>query len=276
MPRCFRRFRKGSAWNKRHSQQKQQQQQHRLSSGRLSHWYGHGPRASPITVDQLHKYRRKGFGESAFPVAGSPPPGSPPSFDTEYRCRYEPPYRTAEEMNANRRHAAVPEDQLHVEGDAEFTVEYAERYRDGPRERNVAPRQGSHIGPFVCADQPAPEGMAARSEQHDQFVPHPDGRRSEQLRPGTGLRVDTVPMAGETEQSASYRQRLEPDPPPQQPPLDAAEGICTSVRFRYPSRPWPCNARQTLHTTPGKAKRFADCFRGTFTFGRVHRGVSQK
>jgi len=109
-------------------------------------------------------------------------------------------------MSSNRRHAAVPKDQLHVEGDAEFSAEYAEQYKDGPRPRNIAVRQGSHIGPFVCADDVAPEAAACRSEQNDRYVPHPDGRRADSLRPGTGLRLDETPMDGETEQTASYRK----------------------------------------------------------------------
>lgn len=98
-----------------------------------------------------------------------------------------------------------------MEGEAEFSPEYADRYKDVPRERNVAGRQGSHIGPFVCADDAAPEGLAFRSEQNDRYVPHPDGRRAENLRPGTGLRMDQAPMEGETEQTASYRKY--PDTP---------------------------------------------------------------
>ncbi|KAL5233645.1 hypothetical protein ACI65C_001055 [Semiaphis heraclei] len=195
--------------NKRQLQQDRPASVRRQQSlGRLQHWYSHKP---VVTVDQLHKYRRKEFGTGPDGVA-APPPQPPislsasPSFDTEYRCRFEPPYRTAEEMSNNRRHAAVPKDELQVEGEAEFTAEYAERYQDGPRERNVAGRQGSHIGPFVCADEPAPEGVGARSEQHDQYVPHPDGRRADNLRPGTGLRMDEGPMDGETEQMANYRK----------------------------------------------------------------------
>lgn len=115
----------------------------------------------------------------------------------------------------------MPKDELQVEGDAEFSAEYAERYQDGPRERNVAARQGSHIGPFVCADDPAPEGVGAQSEQHDQYVPHPDGRRADNLRPGTGLRVDEGLMDGETEQMANYRKY------PVTPHPDVTEqGIC--------------------------------------------------
>lgn len=178
------------------------------SSGRLPHWYNHKP---VVTVDQLHLYRRKEFGEPGGEGGQPPEPpiglsASPPSFETEYRFRFEPPYRTAEEMSVNRRHAAVPRDELQVEGDAEFTAEYREQFKDGPRERNMAPRQGSHIGPFVCADDPAPEGVAAHSEQHDQYVPHPDGRRADNLRPSTGLRMDEAPMDGETEQTANYRR----------------------------------------------------------------------
>lgn len=112
----------------------------------------------------------------------------------------------------------MPKDELQVEGDAEFSAEYAERYKDGPRERNIVARQGSHIGPFVCADDAAPEGMAFRSEQNEQFVPHPDGRRAENLRPSTGLRVDEAPMDGETEQMAKYRKY------PTTPHPDAAQG----------------------------------------------------
>lgn len=183
-----------------------------------------------VTVDQLHIYRRKDFGVAD--PAQQPPISlsASPSFDTEYRCQYEPPYLTAEEMSVNRRHAAVPKDQLQVEGDAEFTDEYTDQFKDMPRERNLAPRQGSHIGPFVCADEPASEGLDAHSEQHDQFVPHPDGKRSDQLRPGTGLRMEEMPMDGESEQRSSYR-KLPMDPPltstyiPEDTsPLDAAKG----------------------------------------------------
>lgn len=119
----------------------------------------------------------------------------------------------------NRRHAAVPKDELQVEGDAEFSAEYAERYKDMPRERNVAARQGSHIGPFVCADDAAPEGVAFRSEQHDQYVAHPDGRRADNLRPSTGLRMDEGTMDGETEQMANYRKY------PTTPHPNAANGL---------------------------------------------------
>ncbi|XP_060852581.1 uncharacterized protein LOC132930625 isoform X2 [Rhopalosiphum padi] len=202
------RYRKGGK-NRRQLQQDRPASVHRQQSlGRLQYWYNHKP---VVTVDQLHKYRRKEFGTGPDGVV-APPPQPPislsasPSFDTEYRCHFEPPYRTAEEMSVNRRHAAVPKDELQVEGDAEFSAEYAERYQDGPRERNVAARQGSHIGPFVCADDPAPEGVGAQSEQHDQYVPHPDGRRADNLRPGTGLRVDEGLMDGETEQMANYRK----------------------------------------------------------------------
>uniref|UniRef100_A0A2S2NS48 Uncharacterized protein n=1 Tax=Schizaphis graminum TaxID=13262 RepID=A0A2S2NS48_SCHGA len=202
------RYRKGGK-NRRQLQQDRPASVHRQQSlGRLQYWYSHKP---IVTVDQLHKYRRKEFGTGPDGVIAPPqqPPislSASPSFDTEYRCHFEPPYRTAEEMSVNRRHAAVPKDELQVEGDAEFSAEYAERYQDGPRERNVAARQGSHIGPFVCADDPAPEGVGARSEQHDQYVPHPDGRRADNLRPGTGLRVDEGLMDGETEQMANYRK----------------------------------------------------------------------
>lgn len=180
------------------------------SSGRLSHWYSHKP---IVTVDELHRYRRKEFGiandHDPGATAAQQPPislSASPSFDTEYRCHFEPPYTTAEEMNQNRRHAAVPKDELQVEGDAEFSPEYAEHYKNGPRERNLAPRQGSHIGKFVCADDPAPEGMAFESEQHGQYVAHPEGRRADNLRPSTGLRMDDLPMDGETEQMANYKK----------------------------------------------------------------------
>lgn len=205
---CCRRYRRGGGKGKRQQHDRPASVHRQQSLGRLSHWYNHRP---VITVDQLHKYRRKEFGENGGTVVAAPAPQPPislsasPSFETEYSRQYEPPYRTAEEMSVNRRHAAVPKDELQVEGDAEFNAEYAERYTDQPRERNIAARQGSHIGPYVCADDPAPEGVAFRSEQTEQYVPHPDGRRADNLRPSTGLRMDEVPMDGETEQSANYR-----------------------------------------------------------------------
>ncbi|XP_050421355.1 uncharacterized protein LOC126833836 [Adelges cooleyi] len=214
---------------------------HQQPSARLWHWYNHKPFPPFVTVDQLHRYRRKEFGEVAFPSTTSPllPFGtsdSPCSFDTEYKFRFEVPYKTAEEMSVNRRHATVPKDELQVEGDVEYSAEYAENFKDQPRERNIAARQGSHIGPFECPDQYS----VMTSEQHDQYVtpvggrrasnarpstglkmegdmemdteqghsyvPHPDGHRAANLRPSTGLRLDEGIMDGESEQTASYRK----------------------------------------------------------------------
>lgn len=191
------RYRRGSKNKRQHSDRRE-------SSGRLSHWYNHKP---IVTVDQLHLYRRKGF-DTGVSLPPQPPISlsASPSFDTEYSCHFEPPYRTAEEMSMNRRHAAVPKDELQMEGDAEFSAEYTERYKDMPRERNVAARQGSHIGPFVCADDAALESVGCRSEQHDRYVAHPEGRRADNLRPSTGLRVDEGTMDGESEQMANYRK----------------------------------------------------------------------
>ncbi|XP_025406911.1 uncharacterized protein LOC112680893 isoform X2 [Sipha flava] len=207
------RYRKGGGSGRNKRQQDRPASVHRQQwSGRLSHWYNRKPL---VTVDQLHKYRRKEFATGTSALGSRPqqePPiglsAEPPApLDTEYRCQFTPPYRTAEEMSTNRRHAAVPKDELQVgSGPGEFTTENAERYTDTPRERNVAPRQGSHIGPFVCADAATPEGLEFRSEQHDQYVPHPDGRRADNLRPGTGLRVDEGTMDGQTEQMAEYRE----------------------------------------------------------------------
>lgn len=199
------RYRRGGK-NKQRQQDRPVSYHRQQSLGRLSHWYNHKP---VVTVDQLHKYRRKEFGTSDVAWQQKPPPislSASPSFVTEYSCHFEPPYQTTEEMSSNRRHAAVPKDELHMEGDVEFRAEYAEQYKDGPRERNIAARQGSHIGPFVCANEAAPEGVGSRSEQNDQYVPHPDGRRADNLRPSTGLKIDETPMDGETEQMANYRK----------------------------------------------------------------------
>jgi len=74
--------------NKRQLQKDRPASVHRQQSlGRLQHWYSHKP---VVTVDQLHKYRRKEFGTGPDGVV-APPPQPPislsasPSFDTEYR-----------------------------------------------------------------------------------------------------------------------------------------------------------------------------------------------
>lgn len=81
------RYRKGGK-NRRQLQQDRPASVHRqLSSGRLQHWYSHKP---IVTVDQLHKYRRKEFGTGSDGVVAQPPQppislSASPSFDTEYR-----------------------------------------------------------------------------------------------------------------------------------------------------------------------------------------------
>ncbi|XP_050548405.1 uncharacterized protein LOC126910051, partial [Daktulosphaira vitifoliae] len=174
------------------------------SGGRLCHWYDHKRCPPFVTVDQLHKYRRKGLGFDQLPLA--PPFGqsdSPVAFDTEYRFRFEVPYKTPEEMSVNRRHAAVPKDELQMEGDAEFSAEYSENFKNSPRERQIAERHGSHIGPFTCPDCPS----VLTSEQHDQYVAYAEGRRASNARPSTGLR-----MEGNMELDTELRHNYVPHP----------------------------------------------------------------